>query len=270
MQVSQLPSTQRQRTSLQVYRSVLQALVIRELRSRVEGHWTGVLWMLLEPLANLLVLLTLYNFRLHITSPNVELPVFLITGLLPYFMFRNLARRMPSAITANRGLYAYRQVKPIDSFVARAVVEVGLSSAVYLCTLAIFSWMGYHCVPIMPLELLVVSAVLLTLGASLGLLISVAVHNRPRVRAVINMLFFPLYILSGVLFPVRFVPLQYREWLLLNPVMHLIDLSRAYFIPFHQTVDGVNLAYPAAFTLVMLALSLSVYRVFRHQMVSKE
>lgn len=270
MHVPSLPSIPRQRSSLQVQRAVLQALVIRELRARVEGRWLGLLWMLIEPLATVLLMLTLYGFRSHAASVNVELPVFLITGMMPFFMFRNLARRLPGSITSNRGLYAYRQVRPIDALVARGVVEIGLSSAVYLAALAALGWLGYHWLPVAPLELIAVSSVLLTLGAGLGLLFSVLVHNRPKVQSVINLLFLPLYLLSGVLFPVRLVPQEYQEYLLWNPVLHLIDLSRAYFLPLHQSVEGVNLAYPAAFTLVVATLSLSLYRVYRHQLLTKE
>lgn len=270
MQVQSLPSLTRKRNSLQVQRAVLQALVIRELRARVEGRWLGLLWMLFEPLANVMLMLTLYGFRSHVTSPNVELPVFLITGMLPYFMFRNLANRLPAAISGNRNLYAYRQVKPMDGLVARALVEIGLSSAVFLCALAILGWLGYHWLPAAPLELAVVSFVLLALGAGLGLLFAVLMNNRPKVKAVINLMFFPLYLLSGVLFPLQFVPPQYREWLLLNPVLHLIDLIRAYFIPFHVPLEGVNLAYPAAFTLVVVWLALSMYWLNRYKLLARE
>lgn len=263
-----LPSTPGKRSAGRIQRAVLLALVIRELRARVEGRWLGLLWMLFEPLASVLLMLTLYGFRSHATSPNVELPVFLITGMLPFFMFRNLARRLPTAISSNRGLYAYRQVKPIDALVARAVVEIGLSSAVYLTALFLLGWLGFHWLPIAPLELMVVSAVLLLLGVGLGLLFSVLAHGRPKVSAVVNLLFFPLYLLSGVLFPVHFVPEAYRGWLLLNPVLHLIDLGRTHFIPNYHALPEANLAYPAGFTLVTMALALSLYRLYRHRLLT--
>lgn len=270
MQIPTLPDIAVKRSAMRVQRAVLQALVIRELRARVEGRWLGLLWMLFEPLTNLLLMLAIYGFRSHATSPDVELPVYLITGMLPFFMFRNLAQRLPSAIAGNRGLYAYRQVKPIDALLARAIVEIGLSSAVYLTALSLLGWLGYHWLPVEPLELIVVSAVLLLLGASLGLLFSVLVHSRPKVQSVVNMIFFPLYLLSGVLFPVHFVPEAYRDWLLLNPVLHLIDLARSHFIPNYQPLPEANLAYPAAFMLVTLALAISLYRVYRFRLLSAD
>lgn len=268
MHVADLPATPRKRSPAHVQRAVIVALVIRELRARVQGRWIGLLWMLFEPLAHVLVILALFGFRRHVVSANVEFPVFLVTGLLPFFIFRNLARRLPTAVSSNRSLYAYRQVKPIDSLVARAMVEVGLYSAVYAAALGLLGWLGYHYLPAEPLQLIAVSVVLLLLGISLGLLFSVLSNNRPKVQSVIGIMFLPLYIVSGVIFPLHTLAPDVRDWLLWNPVLHLIELSRQYFIPNVQPLPGVNLAYPAGFALVVAALALSLYRVYRHELVS--
>lgn len=268
MRVQSLPTLPRRRTPVQVQRSVLLALVIRELRARVEGRWLGLLWMMFEPLAHILIILALFGFRRHASAADVEFPVFLLTGLLPFFIFRNLARRLPAAITGNRGLYAYRQVKPIDAVVARAAVEVGLYSAVYLAALALLGWLGYAFLPHAPLELMVVSAALLALGMGLGLVFGVLSHNRPRVQSVIGLAFLPLYLISGVIFPLHSLPPDVRSWLLWNPVLHLIELSRFHFIDSYQPIPGVGLAYPAAFALLALSLGLSLYRLHRHRLTA--
>lgn len=268
MHVADLPATPRKRSPSRVQRAVIVALVIRELRARVQGRWIGLLWMLFEPLAHVLVILALFGFRHHVASATVEFPVFLVTGLLPFFVFRNLARRLPNAVSSNRALYAYRQVKPIDAMIARAVVEIGLYGAVYLVALLLLGWLGYHWLPVEPLELLVVSVVLLALGAGLGLLFSLLAHNRPKVESMIGVTFMPLYILSGVIFPLHSLPPGIREWLLWNPVLHLIDLSRHHFIPNAHPLPGVNLAYPAGFAVIVAALALSLYRIYRHELVS--
>lgn len=268
MLIQNLPAAPRQRSAVQVQRSVLLALVIRELRARVEGRWLGLLWMMFEPLAHVLMILALFGFRRHATSPNIEFPVFLLTGLLPFFIFRNLARRLPAAISSNRGLYAYRQVKPIDALVARAAVEVGLYSAVYLCALALLGWLGYSFLPHAPLELILISIALIVLGLGLGLVFAVVSHDRPRVQSVIGLAFLPLYLLSGVIFPLHTLPPDVREWLLWNPVLHLIELSRAHFIATYQALPGVEAAYPAGCALIALALGLGLYRVYRHQLVA--
>lgn len=265
MQISNLPSMRRKREPLQIQRAVLFGLVVRELRARVEGKWVGLVWMLFEPLAFVLLILGIIGMRSHLVMLNVELPVFLITGLLPFFLFRNLARRLPSSIASNRGLFAYRQVLPIDALVARAIVEIGLYACVYVVALALLGALGYHCVPTAPLELIVVSAVLLLFAVALGLLFSVLAHERPKVTTLITIVFYPLYFASGVIFPLHSLAPGIRGWLLYNPVLHLIELSRLYFIPNYTALPGVSLSYPAAWALAVTTLALSSYRVYRHR-----
>lgn len=268
MQIQELPSMPRRREPLQIQRAVLFALVVRDLRARVEGRWLGLLWMLFEPLAHMLVIIGVLGARSNLFLVNVDYPVFLITGLLPFFLFRNLAIKLPSSIGANRSLFAYRQVLPIDALAARAIVEVSLYSAVYIVALALLGWMGYHATPRAPIELIAVSLVLLSLGAGLGLLFSVITHQRPKVTAVIGLIFYPLYFVSGVIFPLHNLAPNIRSWLLLNPVLHLVELSRLYFIPNYTAVPGISLAYPAAWALVVAALSMSLYRVYRFRFLT--
>ncbi len=258
----------RRRAPLQIQRAVLFALVVRELRSRVEGRWLGLLWMLFEPLAHMLVIIGVLGARSNLFLVNVDYPVFLITGMLPFFLFRNLATKLPSSISANKSLFAYRQVLPIDALAARAIVEIGLYTAVYIVALALLGWMGYHATPHAPIELLAVSLVLLSLGTGLGLLFSVLTHQRPKITTIIGLIFYPLYFLSGVIFPLHNLAPNVRNWLLLNPVLHLVELSRLHFIPNYTAVAGVSLLYPAAWALVVAALSLSLYRVYRFRFLS--
>lgn len=268
MKIQSLPSMPRKRAALQIQRAVLFALVMRELRSRVEGRWIGMLWMVFEPLAHVLVILGLIGARSNLFLVNVDYPVFLVTGMLPFFLFRNLARKLPSAIGSNRSLFAYRQVMPIDALAARAMVEIGLYTVVYVLALTLLGWMGYHAFPQAPMELMVVSGVLVILGIGLGLLFAVIAYQRPKVNTFIGLIFYPLYFASGVMFPLHNLAPDVRGWLLFNPVLHLVELSRLYFIPNYTTVAGVSLAYPAAWALVVAALALSLYRVYRFQFVT--
>ena len=61
--------------------------------------------------------------------PGLEFPVFLVTGMIPFLLFQNLSNRLMDAVEANRGLFAYRQVKPLDTLVSRAMVEALMNLA---------------------------------------------------------------------------------------------------------------------------------------------
>lgn len=256
------------RTAWQIQRAVIFALMLRELKTRVEGRWLGTLWLLFEPLAHVLVMLALFGFIRHVASPGVEYPVFLVTGLMPFFIFRNLALQLMAGIDVNRALFAYRQVRPIDALLARGLVELGLHSIVFALALALLGWQGYHFLPAKPLEVLLALAVLTVLGTSLGILLAVMTNARPKLRSVVNLAFMPLYFASGVIFSLQVLPQSYRNVLLWNPVLHLIEYSRAAFLPQYRPLAGTDLLYPTTVALVLAALSLSVYRVSRQKLLA--
>lgn len=262
------PSAQRKRSNWEIQRAVLFALVLREMKQRVGGQWVGAIWTIFEPLAHTMVLVTLLGFVRGRVMPGIEYPVFLVTGLIPYFFFQHLTTRLMDGITANRGVFAYRQVKPIDALLSRAIVEALMNFVVYLLTLSALAWLGFHVLPALPLELIGVHLLIGYLGLSTGILAAVVAHDRPRVRSIIRVSLMLLYFVTGVIFPIHIVPQEQLDWLLWNPMLHLIELSRHSFIAQYRPVQGVGLLYPLACTLLVSALSLALYRVNRLRLIA--
>ena len=62
-----------------------------------------------------------------------------------------IMRELMDSIEANRGLFNYRQVKPFDTLLSRAAVESIMNLVVYVFSLGILGWMGYHVLPARPL-----------------------------------------------------------------------------------------------------------------------
>jgi capsular polysaccharide transport system permease protein len=251
-----------------VQRSVLFALVLREMKARVGGQWVGALWTLIEPLTHTLILVSYLGFLRGAADSGIEYPVFLVTGLLPFFLFQNLSTRLMDGVESNRGLFSYRQVKPFDTLVSRAVVETLMTLLVYAFSLGILGWLGYSVLPSGPLEALGVNALLILLGTGLGTFYAVVGHDRPRLRSFIRMTNVPLYLISGVIFQVDLLPREYLDWLLLNPILHLVELSRHAFIPAYMPVEGINAGYPLLFTMTVFTLALLAYRADRRRLVT--
>lgn len=262
------PGSVRSRTAWEIQRAVLFALLLREMKQRVGGQWIGAIWTVFEPLAHTMVMVTILGFLRGRLMPGIEYPVFLVTGLIPYFYFQHLTMRLMDGIESNRGVYAYRQVKPIDALLSRAIVETLMNLAVYALTLGILAWLGFHVLPALPLELIGVHMLIGLFGVSTGLLAAVVAHDRPRLRSFIRISFYPLYFVTGVIFPVHLLPQEYLDWLLWNPMLHLIELSRHSFMPQYRPLDGVNLLYPLGCTLLVLTIGLAQYRIKRLRLIA--
>lgn len=249
-------------------RDVLFALIVREAHARVGGQWVGAIWTLFEPLTHTLLFVVLYGVFMGREAPAGEYPVFLATGMIPFFFFQNLGNRLMDGIEANRGLFAYRQVQPVDVLTARAAIEFGMNLLVFVFTMSFLGWLGFAALPNDALAMIGVNLLLAAFGASFGLLMASLTYDRPRVRSMVRMTMFPLYLSSGVMFQVDTLPREYINWLLWNPMLHLVELSRHAFIPAYQPTDGVNAFYPLLMTLVILAWGLLLYRVKRHALIA--
>jgi capsular polysaccharide transport system permease protein len=256
------------RSAWEVQRAVLFALLLREMKARVGGQWVGAVWTLFEPLAHVALMVTILGFLRDMLVPGVEVPVFLVTGLIPFFLFQNLAFRLMDSIEANRGLFNYRQVKPFDTLLSRAAVESIMNLVVYGFSLGILGWMGYHVVPARPLEMLGVNLLLIFFGTGFGLFAAVIGHDRPRLRSMLRMVMMPLYFASGVIFPVHGLPQEYLDWLLWNPLLHLVELSRHSFMASYTPAPGVNALYPLLFALAVAALGMALYRTNRLRLIA--
>lgn len=264
-----IPSSprRRERSVWEVQRAVLFALVLRELRTRIGRHWSGILWTVFEPLTHVLVMLTIFGYIRNLSSPAMEYPVFLVAGLMPFFLFRSLSQRLTDSIESNRGLFSYRQVKPLDTVVGRGIVECFVWVAVLVFTLAILLWLGLHAVPKQPLQFMLVALLAASIGAPLGLLLAVTTQGQRRVRFVISLLYVPLYISSGVIWNIDKFPSKWFDWLSWNPLMHLVDLSRNAFEPLHPVHAGLGWLYPAETALVLTATALAIYRRDRDRLL---
>jgi len=90
----------------------------------------------------------------------------------------------------------------------------------------------------------------------------------PEIGRLIGLAMTPLYFLSGVMFPVWMIPPDYRDWLLLNPLVHALEAARLGFAPYYQAVPGLNLWYTYAFALVVIFIGFALHRRFATRLLT--
>lgn len=262
------PELRPARSSWSVMRSVVFALSLRELKTRLDGRWGGAVWVIGEPLLNTLGMLALYSAMRAQTIGGVDTLLFLVSGQMPFLLFRSLSLRLMDAIDANLGLFAYRQVQPIDAVIARGVIEVLVFCAVMGSCLAALGWAGHPVLPHRPLELFATIVLLAVIGGALGLLLAVGtVAPFNRLRGLVTMLFLPIYVTSGALMPLGSLPIGLQAFFLYNPIAHLLELLRSALIgPTYQASPHVGWSLPLTWAVGMVLAALSLYRARRHRL----
>ncbi|MGE7990773.1 ABC transporter permease [Pseudomonas sp. NPDC089554] len=256
------------RSALQIQTSVIFALVLREARARVGARRMGAVWMLLEPICHLLVFSLLFAMLRGRTVSGVEYPVFILVGMAPFLLYRNTALRLMDSLRENRSLFGYKQIKPLDTYLARVIVETCIAATVYAILVFGFAWFGFDMAVHQPLQWAATLLLGLLFAFGLGMFLALLTHALPGLKIVIRMVFIPLYFISGVLIPAAYLPKSMMPVLLLNPFLHLLELIRAEVLPHYTPVDGVSETYVLAFTLVLLFLSLGTYRARRLHLIS--
>lgn len=256
------------RTPLQIQKSVVFALFIRELRTRFGSYKGGYLWLVIEPMAHIIALSFIFSFIRQREMGAIDFPVFLVTGVVPFLLFKNITLRVMEGVNANKALFVYRQVLPMDTFLARTLLDGFLSILVFALLLAGMAWLGMN-VPFRdPLTVIIVYAMLIAMGLGLGMVLCVATHYLPEARTFIRILMMPLYLTSGIIFPISILPEQFHPYLLWNPILHAIELMRdAFFVNFPM-VPGVSPLFFLMSTLALLFIGLSWYRVKRYDILA--
>ena len=258
------------RSGLKVMQVSIRALILRELQTRFGQYRLGYLWVFLEPLFSIGIMVLVFGTVMQRTLPGVSYEVFLLNGIIPFFMFRTGVVLGISATESNKGLFSYRPVKPIDALLARNILEFLLKFTAYLCFTAIFAWFGFaisfEALP----QLIGYWALLFLFMFAFSLVFLVIGDFSKEIGKFLSGLFLVLYLLSGILYSIHIIPPQYQSYLLLNPLIHVFELMRNAVAPNYPLVSGISLNYFVLWLIGTLFLGLLLYKRFERRMVKSK
>ena len=258
------------RSPWQVTRAVWYAMFMRELVARTMADRMAWFWMVFEPIAIVAVLVTVRTVIMSRERliQNAEFIPWLVIGLMGFFLFRENMFRLMGAVDANKALYAYRQVKPIDGVLVRSLVESLLRSFIFLLFISAGLLLGMRMNPDNALLAIWVWISLWLLGLGAGLVLSVVSPLVPEIGKIIRIMSLPLLLLSGVIIPISILPHHLQYYILLNPIPHGIEYLRQSFFSHYPLVNGVDLNYLWFWSLSMLALGLLMHIRFEYKLKS--
>jgi capsular polysaccharide transport system permease protein len=180
----------------------------------------------------------------------------MIMGLTAFFMFRDGMTRGMGAVNANKGLFAYRQVKPIDTVIVRGLVEATVHVTVIVLFIIVLALLGFDMTPANLLLALFAWFSLWLLGLGTGMILSVVVTVVPDLSKIVNVMTLPLMILSGAFIPVQYMPYEVQQILLYNPILHAIETLRLGYFSGYWTMPEVSMFYVYQWVLPILMLGL--------------
>lgn len=248
---------------LRVQAQVVYALILRETRTRFGKNRLGYLWAVIEPLLVIGTFAWLMAEGLrHSLPPGMTVLSFLATGFIPYHFFTDIHARMANAVQANKALLYYPRVLPIDLMWARFLLEFSTQFVVFLLVLGGDALYFERLTLDNVAELLLGLFLAAGLGAGVGVTFGALGTMYPVIDRIEGALFRPLMFISGIWFTANELPVEIREILLWNPVLHCVELVRDGWFKSYQA-RYADPWYPAAWALILIAIGLTLERVAR-------
>jgi lipopolysaccharide transport system permease protein len=199
-------------------------LIARDIKLRYQGSLLGIAWTLLNPLAELLVLLFIFRVVLRVEIANY--PAYLFTGLLAYGWFQSSLNFATTSITSNRELVK----RPGVPSAILPVVTVASNLVHFVLALPIlFALLIFTGVPITGTVLALPILIAIEFVLILALAYPVAtLHVRFRdtqhvLRVALQLLFY----LTPIFYDAETVPSVIQPVYRLNPMAHMVDAYRS-------------------------------------------
>ncbi len=246
--------------------TVWQALFLRETLDRFFGSRAAWAWLLIEPAMHIGFIGTVWGMLRRNSMGGIDVTMWVILGMLSFFLFRRTSVQTLHARDCNNAFFAFRQVRPFDVALARAGVEAFSMFFVFVFILGAAAMLGLNVLPDNILQVLLALLGLWLFGLGYGLVTSVCMRLVPDSGHIFQILMMPLYLISGVIMPLTFIPMPYREWLLWNPLVHGLELVRLGFFSNYHTLD-VSFAYLYSWVLGSLSLGMALYRGLETRLV---
>lgn len=240
--------------SLLIQTRVIGALIMREIITRYGRHNIGFMWVFVEPMMFTAGVIAVWAL-VHTHSARLPLIPFTVTGYSTVLLWRNTIGRCGNAIEPNRALLHHRNVRVIDLFIARLLLEVAGATVSFMTLTTLLSMAGLMSPPQDILKSVVAWLLLAWFSMSMGMMIgslSAAFDPVDRIWHVISYLFLPL---SGAFYMVDWLPSHVQSLALLLPTVHCTELLRDAF--FGAGVHPhYNLLYVSVVNAVLLLIAL--------------
>lgn len=213
--------------SLVIQWRVIHAVLMREIITRYGRHNIGFAWMFAEPMIFTLGVVIIWGYSHELGSDHhINATAFTITGYTTILTWRNTIGRCVDSVEPNRSLLFYNNVRIIDVFIARIILELG---GITLSTSMIFTWfifMGWIPMPADMLTMFIAWGLLCWYAAAMSLLVGALSEYSELVDKIWHPLSYFQLPLSGAFAMAAWLPVPLRKILLIFPVPNAVEMFR--------------------------------------------
>lgn len=243
------------RRSLAIQYHVLKALIIREILTRWGRRNIGFLWLFVEPMLALGIFALIWGIRgrfdnLAFQAYGMSMLAFILLGYAPYMLWRNAVSLSSNAIRINTALLHHRNLRPLDFYAARIILEiVGVTTSfAVLLSILIFTGLAPP-----PKDLAILTEgwlLMIWFSIGFGLTMGTLLAQYEVLSALWRAASIGLMLVSGIFFFVAWLPSSAGELILWVPIIHGSEmLKHGYFGELIHTYE--NSMYLVLWNLIL-------------------
>lgn len=245
-------------SALRLRAIVVAALMMRELHTRYGRDNLGFLWLVAEPMLFCTGVVVVWSATKPSYEHGVPVLAFVMTGYVPFFLWRHCVFRSVLCFRANGSLLYHRQIGVMDFLFSRILLEVYGSVITFLLLAFVFSLSGLYELPA-DFDLFYLGwGLMIWYSAGMAIVLACLSEMYDWVEKLVAPSTYLIMPLSGAFFMVDWLPDEFQKYVLLIPSVNAYELIRA-----GQFGEGVRVHYDLAYVifvnaaLVLIGLSLS-------------
>jgi lipopolysaccharide transport system permease protein len=197
----------------------------RQIFVRYRQMALGVLWVLVEPLAYLLMMTAVFGKLLRVDTGNYPYVVFAFAGIMPWLLFSKATTAAANSLADNMALiskvYFQRLLLPVAG-VMRECFDSAVVFVILVCTAWVFGYPPTAKLLLAPVVLAYTELVALTAGLWLACIMVPFRDIRPALGLVLQAGMYA----TPVLYPPSLVPQALLPYYQLNPMYWTVESFR--------------------------------------------
>lgn len=209
-----------------IQRRVVFALLMREVMTRFGRHNIGFLWLFLEPMLFTLGVTALWTATKAVHGSDLPIVPFAVTGYSSVLLWRNMPSRCIGAVEPNRTLLYHRNVKVLDIYLARLILEFAGATISFATLTIFFISIGWMNPPEDVLQVIWAWLLLTWFGFALSIFLGSLSEEYETVEKLWHPASYLLFPLSGAAFVVSALPERAQELVLYLPMVGGVEMLR--------------------------------------------
>jgi lipopolysaccharide transport system permease protein len=250
------------------YRGYISSSIANDFKSRLSRSRFGTVWVVLQPLAQVLIYATILSSVLSARLQGVDnqyaFAAYLMSGILCWSLFAEIVQRSLTVFIEYGSLLKKVQFPRI----ALPLVVIGTAAVNNLALLAvmllIFPLLGLY-PNVNMLWLPVLMLLTIAFASGLGLLLGTLNVFARDVGQVVNVVLQFWFWVTPIVYPLSIVPEAFRNTLAFNPVVPLVVGYQNVLV--YGTAPPLSLWTSAAAAALVLVVALLVFRRASSEMV---